>query len=413
MIKFYDTNAALDLQEEVFREDFLISNITLTELEEIKNSRTKDEDIKLKTRKLLRLLDENQNKYRVIFYKDTYDNKIKDFNLANNNDSKIIISAYMTYINSYTDMIFVTNDLACKMLAKSLNIPTESIQIKKNTYTGYKQIYLTDAELANFYNKTLENNENIYSLLINEYLLITGNSGEIIDKYKWTIEGYKKIPFYKFESKMFGKIIPKNGDPYQHIAMDTLTNNQISMLRGPAGSGKSFLAMGYLMEQLEKGKIDKILIFCNTVAVRGSAKLGYYPGSRDEKLLDSQIGNFLAAKFGSMTQVEEMLDEGTLVLLPVSDIRGVDTSGMRAGIYVTEAQNTSIDIMKLMLQRVGEDCICIIDGDDQAQVDMMEYNGNNNGMRRLSEVFKGNDFYGETTLNTIYRSKIAEIAELM
>ena len=216
MIKFYDTNAALDLQEEVFKEEFLISNITLTELEEIKNSRTKDEDIKLKTRKLLRLLNENQNKYRVIFYKDTYDNKIKDFNLANNNDSKIIISAYMTYINLYTDMIFVTNDLACKMLAKSLNIPTESIQIKKDTYTGYKQIYLTDTELANFYNKTLENNENIYSLLINEYLLITSNSGEIIDKYKWTIEGYKKIPFYKFESKMFGKIIPKNGDPYQH-----------------------------------------------------------------------------------------------------------------------------------------------------------------------------------------------------
>jgi len=401
MIKLYDTNILLDLQEEVFKEDFLISNITLAELEEIKTSRTKDEDIKLKARKLLRLLDENQDKYEIIFYKNTWDVKIQEFNLPNNNDSKIIISAYECFID-HNDMIFITNDLACKMLSKSLGIPTDSVQAKEDTYTGYKQIYLTDTELANFYNKTLENNENIYSLLINEYLLITGNSGKIIDKYKWTKEGYKKIPFYKFESRMFGKISPKDGDPYQHIAMDTLVNNQISMLRGPAGSGKSYLAMGYLMEQLENGKIDKILIFCNTVAVRGSAKLGYYPGSRDEKLLDSQIGNFLAAKFGSMTQVEEMLDEGTLVLLPVSDIRGVDTGGMRAGIYITEAQNTSVDIMKLMLQRVGEDCICIIDGDDQAQVDMTEYNGNNNGMKRLSEVFKGKDFYGETTLKTIY-----------
>ena len=412
MIKLYDTNILLDLQEEVFKEDFLISNITLAELEEIKTSRTKDEDIKLKARKLLRLLDENQDKYEIIFYKNTWDVKIQEFNLPNNNDSKIIISAYECFID-HNDMIFITNDLACKMLSKSLGIPTDSVQAKEDTYTGYKQIYLTDTELANFYNKTLENNENIYSLLINEYLLITGNSGKIIDKYKWTKEGYKKIPFYKFESRMFGKISPKDGDPYQHIAMDTLVNNQISMLRGPAGSGKSYLAMGYLMEQLENGKIDKILIFCNTVAVRGSAKLGYYPGSRDEKLLDSQIGNFLAAKFGSMTQVEEMLDEGTLVLLPVSDIRGVDTGGMRAGIYITEAQNTSVDIMKLMLQRVGEDCICIIDGDDQAQVDMTEYNGNNNGMKRLSEVFKGKDFYGETTLKTIYRSKIAATAELL
>lgn len=410
MIKLYDTNILLDLQEEVFKENFLISNITFAELEEIKTSRTKDEDIKLKARKLLRLLDENQDKYEILFYKNSWDAKIQEFNLPNNNDSKIIISAYKYSID---DMIFITNDLACKMLSKSLGIHAESAQVKEDTYTGYKQIYLTDAELANFYNKTLENNENIYSLLINEYLLITNSSGKVIDKYKWTKEGYKNIPFYKFESRMFGKITPKDGDPYQHIAMDTLANNQISMLRGPAGSGKSYLAMGYLMEQLEKGRIDKILIFCNTVAVRGSAKLGYYPGSRDEKLLDSQIGNFLAAKFGSMTQVEEMLDEGTLVLLPVSDIRGVDTGGMRAGIYVTEAQNTSVDIMKLMLQRVGEDCICIIDGDDKAQVDMMEYNGNNNGMRRLSEVFKDKDFYGETTLKTIYRSKIAATAELM
>ena len=42
-----------------------------------------------------------------------------------------------------------------------------------------------------------------------------------------------------------------------------------------------------------------------------------------------------------------------LLLLPMSDIRGFDTSGMRAGVYITEAQNLSIDLMKLDLQRIG------------------------------------------------------------
>jgi phosphate starvation-inducible protein PhoH len=58
-----------------------------------------------------------------------------------------------------------------------------------------------------------------------------------------------------------------------------------------------------------------------------------------------------------------MLQREKLVLLPLSDIRGYDTSGMRAGIYISEAQNLDITLMKLALQRIGDDSICIIDGD--------------------------------------------------
>ena len=73
----------------------------------------------------------------------------------------------------------------------------------------------------------------------------------------------------------------------------------------------------------------------------------------------------------------------------------------------------NIDLMKLALQRIGEDSYCIIEGDDFAQVDLAIYGGNNNGMRRLSQVFRGQDFYGEVRLVYIHRSKIARIAELM
>jgi predicted ribonuclease YlaK len=86
---------------------------------------------------------------------------------------------------------------------------------------------------------------------------------------------------------------------------------------------------------------------------------------------------------------------------------------MNAGVYVTEAQNSSIDMMKLILQRIGDDSICVIEGDDIAQVDMKDYIGENNGLRRLSEVFRDHDFYGEVTLPIIHRSKIAELAEKM
>ena len=212
---------------------------------------------------------------------------------------------------------------------------------------------------------------------------------------------------------MFGKIGPKDGDLYQLLALDTMATNQISMLRGPAGSGKSYLAFAHMFSLLEKGEIDKIIIFCNTVATKGSAKLGFYPGSRTEKLLDSQIGNLLESKLGDRLEVEKLIDEGSLVLLPMSDIRGYDTTGMNAAIYISEAQNLDIELMRLALQRVGEDSICIIDGDFTHQVDMSIYAGSHNGMRRMSEVFRGQPFYGEVLLKNIHRSKIAEIAELM
>jgi predicted ribonuclease YlaK len=133
------------------------------------------------------------------------------------------------------------------------------------------------------------------------------------------------------------------------LAADSLANNKITMLKGFAGSGKTYLSLGFLLHKLEKGKIDKIIVFCNTVATKNSAKLGFYPGTRDEKLLDSQIGNLLSSKFGGKIEVERMIQEEKLVLLPLSDIRGYDTTGMRAGIYISEAQNLDISLMKLTL----------------------------------------------------------------
>ena len=71
---------------------------------------------------------------------------------------------------------------------------------------------------------------------------------------------------------MLGEIKPL--DPYQKLAMNSLKNNTITMLRGGAGAGKSHLGLGFLFDRLEQGYIDKIIIFCNTVATKGSAKLG-------------------------------------------------------------------------------------------------------------------------------------------
>lgn len=413
---FYDTCSLLSKGKEVFDTDktFYISSITLKELENIKTSSTKDAETKYKARKLVNLLDEHEDQYQVIFYDKAWDQAIdNDPFLPNNDDSRIIISALHGPADS---IIFITQDSLCKHFAKmkGLNV-TYLSETDADDYKGYEIIKIeSDDEMAKLYDTIFNLREVPIPLKCNEYLIIKDKDDSIIDKYVYrngVLQQLKSFPC--FQSKMLGKVKPK--DSYQWLAMESLNHNKITMLRGAAGTGKSYLAVSYLIQQLENGEIDRIIIFCNTVATNGAARLGYYPGSKDEKLLDSQIGNFLVSKLGGDKEyvINNYIDTGKIVLLPFSDIRGYDTTGMHAGIYITEAQNLDIELLRLALQRIGEDSICILDGDSDAQVDLGIYAGNNNGMRRASKVYRGEDLYGEVTLPIIHRSRIAQIAQRM
>lgn len=407
-MKFYDTSSLLLKADSLFTdgEPFAISSITLKELEEIKVSANKDANIKYAARHLLHALDEHDGEYEVSIFQESMLQEIIDNNLPISNDTKILASA-LDY------EIFVTNDLALKKIARIFfsRDCIESVQEDfDDNYTGYLEVIMDDKQMEEFYSNL---NKNTLDALTNQYIIIKDINGVIVDRRVWTGETYRNISFENFYSGELGQIRPMPGDTQQQFVADSLCHNKITVIRGPAGTGKSQLSMGYLFWALEKHKIDKIIIFCNTIAAKGAAKLGFYPGSREEKLLDSQIGNFLISKLGDKIEVERLINEGKLLLLPMADIRGYDTTNMNAGIYITEAQNLDISLMKLALQRIGEDSICIIEGDDRAQVDDIAFAGANNGLRRLSKVFRDHNVYGEVKLNKIYRSEIAHIAELM
>jgi predicted ribonuclease YlaK len=201
-------------------------------------------------------------------------------------------------------------------------------------------------------------------------------------------------------------------DEYQQIAADSLEIHDITMLCGKPGSGKTYLAFGYLFNMLERGRIDRIVVFCNPVVAKNAAKLGFYPGTRDEKLLGSQVGAVLSSKLGDQSEVERLIQAGQLVLLPAGDARGYEVP-QNSGVYIMEAQNLTTDLLRLLLQRVSDGCKVIVDGDYEEQVDMDVYAGNNNGMRRMSEVFRDSQLFGQVELKNIYRSPIAALADNM
>lgn len=409
--KFYDTNAILDLQDKMFEDDFCISSISLQEMENIKTSGRKDEETKYKARKALHLLDENKDKYEVVIYTIAMESYIAEKQLEVTPDTKIIASCAFSrgLLQQDTDFVFVTNDIACKMIAsKIFGLEVESVgENKLDNYKGFVEKSLSEEDMAYFYE---HNSENIFGLFINQYLILKDGKNEIVDAYRWN--GAQHEPLFKrnIQSLYFDKL--KSKDIYQSCAIDSLMNCTITAITGKAGSGKSLLALMSAMYLIEKGKYDRIVVMFNPTKTRGASDMGFYGGDFIDKAMQNSIGQILTTKFGDRYAVDLLLSQNKLKLVSMADCRGMEISDSEI-LWITESQNTSIDLIKLCLSRVSSGAKVFIEGDYLSQVDSNAFDGNNNGLKRMIDVFKGHEEFGYVQLQNVWRSKIAELCELL
>lgn len=408
---FYDTNAILDLQDKMFEDDFCISSISLQEMENIKTSGRKDEETKYKARKALHLLDENKDKYEVVIYTTAMENCIVEKQLEVTPDTKIIASCAFSrgLLPQDTDFVFVTNDIACKMIAsKIFGLEVESVGANKlDEYKGFIEKSLSEEDMAYFYEHI---SENMFGLFINQYLILKDEKDEIVDTYRWN--GTQHEPLFKrnIQSLYFDKL--KSKDIYQSCAIDSLMNCTITAITGKAGSGKSLLALMSAMYLIEKGKYDRIVVMFNPTKTRGASDMGFYGGDFIDKAMQNSIGQILTTKFGDRYAVDLLLSQNKLKLVSMADCRGMEISDSEI-LWITESQNTSIDLIKLCLSRVSSGAKVFIEGDYLSQVDSNAFDGNNNGLKRMIDVFKGHEEFGYVQLQNVWRSKIAELCELL
>ena len=212
-------------------------------------------------------------------------------------------------------------------------------------------------------------------------------------------------------SSHFGRI--EALDEFQMCAIDSLYKDNLTVITGKAGSGKTLLSLSYALQEVLSGKRSKLIIFANPVKTRGSEQLGYYPGDRTEKLMQNSVGAMLVSKFGGDPMaVDQLIQDGMLEILPFSDIRGFEVSESQI-MYISEAQNLNVDLAKLAIQRCAEGAKIILEGDPQTQVDHYSFEGNQNGLRRIIEVFEGTEGFSHVYLPNIRRSKIADLADKM
>lgn len=171
MYNFYDTSSLLLKANTLFEdptEKIVISSITLKELEEIKTMYNKTSDIKFAARHVLTQLAAHPNEYEVVIFTTSMLEPIIEKDLMISNDTKILACAIWYDTTQHPDeTIFITNDLSLSHLA-NLFFGSDSIASVKedvdDEYVGYKEIKMSDEEMAEFYSDLTINR---YDLLIN------------------------------------------------------------------------------------------------------------------------------------------------------------------------------------------------------------------------------------------------------
>lgn len=373
--------------------------INIVVVEELDNLKTnKDFDRAFKAKRAIRSLE----KYKDSVQFDLVRKADEAFtqNQYNLNDDVIVTCAKLN--NAY----LMTEDLNLRIKANVIGVTCSTKIETSNTYKGFKRVKLSDVETAYFYEHM---NENQFDSLINEYIVITNNVEAFEDTYRWDGNKYIPIKTKNLTTVAFGSEI-KPKDVYQRMVIDSILNNTMTVIAGEAGSGKSLLALVTAMYLVENrsSKYERIVVLANPTKTRGATDMGFYTGSAMEKLMQCSIGNVLNTKFGERNGIDQLIAGDKLRLVSMADCRGMEVRDDEI-LYITEAQNTTVDLMKLCLSRASSDCKIIIEGDYNSQVDSNMYENKNNGMKRAIEVLKGEDIFGYVELQNVWRSKIANL----
>lgn len=195
----------------------------------------------------------------------------------------------------------------------------------------------------------------------------------------------------------------------QRVLMEALESHSLTFAVGPAGTGKTYLAIAAAVEALEKGSVGRIVL--TRPAVEAGEKLGFLPGALEDKLdpylrpLFDALGERLGGK-----RLRAMMSDGTIEIAPVAYMRGRTLNN--AFVVVDEAQNCTYAQIKMLLTRLGWHSTMVVTGDPE-QSDLLP------GMSGLAEishrlsVLEGAAVIELTNEDVVRHPLVAEMLELL
>ena len=170
------------------------------------------------------------------------------------------------------------------------------------------------------------------------------------------------------------KIKPQNTN--QELLLDAMAKHNLVVAAGPAGTGKTYLAISAAVEALEAGRVDRIVL--SRPAVEAGETIGFLPGDMHEKMAPflRPLYDALNDRMGSK-RLKQYLAEGTIEIAPIGFMRGRTLNN--AFVVIDEAQNCTYNQIKMLLTRLGWHSTMVLTGDPD-QSDLME------GMSGLADI---------------------------
>lgn len=271
-------------------------------------------------------------------------------------------------------------------------------------YVGYKTVTMNQDEMAAFYSGTWRPD---CEFKVNEYLIISDEKGEIVDKRQWDGVEFKSFPFPVINNDFIGAIKPRN--VHQEIAMHMLRNPKIpvKLITGTYGSGKTLLLTAVAYDLVNRGKFNKIIWVRNNVQVKDTDQLGALPGDEVDKMLPYVMP--LADHCGGVEGVRDLIERGALEVIPLGFLRG---RSLRKSIIISsEAENLTKEHIQLMLGRIDEGSNLWMDA-DLRQRDRIAFE-RSKGIETMIEKLSGDPLFGYVHLTKTERSAAAQLADKM
>ena len=248
----------------------------------------------------------------------------------------------------------------------------------------------------------------------NDYLYNDdGIVGKVLNVHAGTVY-LKPISEKKLMNKKLWDITPN--DIYQGMVMDAITdeNIDISILLGPAGTGKTFITMASALELIVEKRLYKRMIFTRSMDSQFE-EIGFLPGTEYEKMAPWVGGAFDSLEQlhkkdakGAEESIKFLMEKGYIMFKALNFIRG--RSFNDTILVIDECQNLTAAQMKTILTRAGENCKVILMG-NLAQIDNRFVTPTNSGLTYVAEKFKDWEGSSVIQLENIVRSRLAEFAE--